>query len=492
MGTRYVSRIGTGVLIAVALLGSASQAGAVALTADEVQLIISTAAASIDATTAVIAVTDREGNPLGVFRKINGSSGAADTAVGLARTAAFFANDQAPLSSRTVRFITGTHFPPGVAGTPNGGQYGIENTNRGCTLSRSYNPGQAIPPSRSLGGGIGPGIITGKADVFDSDPSSVDPGGVPIFKDGQVAGGIGVTGVSAAEAEFAAFSGSFGNGDRRFVPSFPSPGVVFIDGVALPFVNQKTRPAGSAPGSFVGDFILGPKGSPVDGVPDGYLVGPSGSAELSPEEVDGIVRRSQAQANITRAAIRLPLGSTTRMVISVSDLQGNLLAIFRMPDATVFSIDVSATKARNMVYFPSTRLDPNDLPGVPPGTAVTARTINFGAQPLYPPGIDAGGPGPFFDLFVRDTARPCTQGNDSANRGNQSGIVFFAGSAPLYRDGVLVGGLGVSGDGVEQDEVVTDAGTRGFEAPAGIRADNIFIGGVRLPYFRFNRNPTAR
>ncbi len=492
MGTRDVSRIGTGVLIAVALLGSASRVGAVPLTADEVQLIVSTAAASIDATTAVIAVTDRSGNPLAVFRKINGNAGAADTAVGLARSAAFFANDQAPLSSRTVRFITEIHFPPGVAGTPNGGQYGIENTNRGCTLSNNFNPGKAVPPSRSLSGGTGPGIITGKPDVFDSNPNAVNPGGVPVYKDNQVAGGVGVTGVSAAEAEFAAFSGGFGNGNPRFSPTFGSPGVVFIDGVALPFVNQRTRPAGSSPGSFVGDFLLGPQGSPNAGVPDGYLVGPAGSAELSAAEVDGIVRRAEAQANSTRAAIRLPLGRTTRMVISVSDLQGNLLAIFRMPDATVFSIDVSATKARNMVYFPSTRLDPADLPGVPPGTALTARTINFGTQPLYPPGIDAGGPGPFFNLFVRDTARPCTQGNDQQNRGNQSGIVFFAGSAPLYRSGVLIGGLGVSGDGVEQDEVVTDAGSRGFEPPDNIRADNIFIRGVRLPYFRFNRNPTAR
>ena len=39
------------------------------------------------------------------------------------------------------------------------------------------------------------------------------------------------------------------------------------------------------------------------------------------------------------------------------------LALFRMPDATVFSIDVAATKARNVVYFSSNRLDPRDLPG---------------------------------------------------------------------------------------------------------------------------------
>jgi uncharacterized protein GlcG (DUF336 family) len=320
----------------------------------------------------------------------------------------------------------------------------------------------------------------------------VNPGGVPIFKDGRLAGGIGVAGVDFPQAEFAAFTGSIvGGTDARFGPRPASPGVVVLDGIALPFVVQRTRPGGSGPGEFVGDFVLGPRDTPrPGGVPDGYLVGPLGSAELSPDEVDRIVRQAEAQANRTRAAIRLPLGSTTKMMISVADLQGNMLAIFRMPDATVFSIDVSASKARNVAYFSSARVDPNDLPGVPPGTAVTNRTISFGAQPLFPPGIDGSGPGPFFDLFLRDTARPCSQGNDSQNRGNQSGIVFFPGSAPLYRDGALIGGLGVSGDGVEQDDVVTEAGQRGFEAPPAIRADQILINGVRLPYFKFNRNPT--
>ena len=485
MGTRHASLLATAVLTAVLLAGPASPAGAVSLTADDVEAIISTAAKAIDATTAVIAVTDREGIPLGVFRKINGNRGDADLAVNLARTGAFFSNDQAPLSSRTVRFISGIHFPPGISFTPNAALYGIENTNRGCTLSRSFNPGQEITPSRSLGGGTGMGIVTGKADIFDSDPNAVNPGGVPVFKDGRVAGGVGVAGVSPQEAEFAAFTGSIP--DSRFGPRVPSPGVVVLDGISLPFVVQKTRPGGS--GAFVGDFILGPKGSGRDGVPDGYLVGPSGSAELSPDEVDRIVRQAEAQANRTRAGIRLPLGSTTRMVISVSDLAGNLLALFRMPDATIFSIDVAASKARNVTFFSSTRVSPSDLPGVPPGTAVSSRTISFGAQPLFPPGIDGSGPGPFFDLFVRDTQRPCSQGSDS--RGNTSGIVFFPGAAPLYRDGQLIGGLGVSGDGVEQDDVVTEAGTRGFEAPAKIRADQILINGVRLPYFKFNRNPTS-
>ena len=68
------------------------------------------------------------------------------------------------------------------------------------------------------------------------------------------------------------------------------------------------------------------------------------------------------------------------MVISVADSDGTILAIFRMPDATIFSIDVSASKARNVVYFGSPRVNPADLPGVPPGIAVTNRTIGFGAM----------------------------------------------------------------------------------------------------------------
>ena len=60
---------------------------------------------------------------------------------------------------------------------------------------------------------------------------------------------------------------------------------------------------------------------------------------------------------------------------------------------------------------------------------------------------------------------------------------------PLFRNGQLVGGLGVSGDGVDQDDFVTAGGAAGYEAPDALRADQIFIRGVRLPYFKFPRNP---
>jgi uncharacterized protein GlcG (DUF336 family) len=226
-------------------------------------------------------------------------------------------------------------------------------------------------------------------------------------------------------------------------------------------------------------------------VPEGDLIperaGPLGG--LSVSEVQSIVNNAIATANMTRAAIRLPLGQRTRMVIAVADLDGSLLALYRMPDATVFSIDVAVGKARNMVYFNSSAVSPADLPGVPVGTAVTNRTISFGGQPLFPSGIDGSSPGPFFPLYVNDVNKPCTQGSQPANP-NQNGIVFFPGSEGLYRNGTLVGGLGISGDGVEQDDYVTAGGAAGFEPPASMRADQILINGVRLPYLKFPRNPT--
>jgi uncharacterized protein GlcG (DUF336 family) len=244
-----------------------------------------------------------------------------------------------------------------------------------------------------------------------------------------------------------------------------------------------------------GAFVVGAVASPLGpvGVPSGYLFGPNASAQLTAAQVNSVVSRANAQAQRTRAAIRLPLGSSTRMVIAVAGLDGTILGLFRMPDATIFSIDVAVAKSRNAIYFSSAGRDPRDLPSVPQGTAVTARTIGFGAMPLFPPGINNTAPGPFFRNFVQDVATPCSQGLDPNNLPNQSGIVFFPGSLALYRGGQIVGGLGVSGDGVEQDDLVTAAGvTPDFVPPVNIRADQVFIGGVRLPLFKFPRNPEVR
>ena len=479
-----------------------------ALQVVDVQNIVQAAVNSGNVDMAV-AVVDRAGFVLGVFRTQNAPAAAVgnfgqvqdanDVAVALARTGAFFSNDQAPLSSRTVRFISGIHFPPGVMNQAPADLYGIENTNRGCTLINDPTFQSKIPPALALGGGFGLGVLTGKADVMDSNATVVNPGGVPIFYKNAVLGGIGVVTTSSNlnVAEYAAFAGSTaarsGPADR-FGPTPALPGVVFIGGIALPFVSQTVRPAGLSAGPVVGtgSYVVAPTNSPGQ-PPEGDLItpgaGPMGG--LSAADVKQILDNAEATANMTRAAIRLPLGSKVRMVIAVADLDGTIIGLRRMQDSTVFSIDVAATKARNMVYFNGTMRTAADLNGVPMGTAVTNRTISFGAQPLYPPGIDGSNAGPFFNLYTMDLASPCTQGFQSgAANSTKSGIVFFPGSAGLFRNGALAGGLGVSGDGVDQDDYVTNGGTKGFEAPTNARADQIMDQGVRLPYFKFPRNPT--
>lgn len=444
-----------------------------------------------------IAVVDRGGHILGVYRKSGspatsaGNFGAVvnteELAVALARTGAFFSNNEAPLSSRTVRFISGIHFPPGISFTPSAALYGIENTNRGCPFNTTYLPGKTVDPARSISGAsLGLGPATGKADLFDSDPNAVNPGGVPLFRNGEVVGGVGVAGTTPDVAEFAAFTGAIGAG---FVPNPAAPGVVIVDGVALPFVNQTTRPASVTAGTFAGAFVVSPAASPGP-VPEGDLIAVAGgSGGLTQQDVQTILDRSEGVANTTRAVIRLPIGQRAKFVIAIADLDGHLLGLRRMHDATVFSIDVAVAKARNMVYLSSAAVNPIDLPGVPPGTAVTNRTISFAAQPLFPSGIDGSAPGPFFPLYQYDVANPCTNGHQPANP-FQNGVVFFPGSVPLYKNGVLVGGLGVSGDGVEQDDFVSGEGSVGYEAPVTIRADQLQINGVRLPYLKYPRNPT--
>jgi len=466
------------------------------LSATEVDTVVQNAVLSVNVPI-VVAVTDRTGTILAVFDTPGapatsiGNFGAIvdshELAVALARTAALFSNDQAPLSSRTVRFISGIHFPPGVSMAPNADLYGIENTNRGCPLNATFNAGKAINPSRSISGtNLGLGVLTGKVDLMDSDPAAVNPGGVPLFKDGHAVGGVGIVSTSTNVSEFAAFSGASQSGFLPTAAQLPPPGVVIIGGISLPFVNQTVIPSGVSAGTPGGAYLVGPIAGSLP--PEGDLVGPNGgTGGLTQSDVATIVSQAVTTADLTRAVIRLPSGSRTHMTIAVADLDGTILALHRMPDATVFSVDVAVAKARNVIYFSGAAAV--DLPGVPTDTAVTNRTIGFGTQPLFPPGIDGSNPGPFFNLYTQDLAHPCTQGSQPPNS-NQSGIVFFPGSLPLYKNGVLVGGLGVSGDGVDQDDYVTNAGAQSFEAPTNIRADQVIIDTVRLPYLKFPRNPT--
>lgn len=317
-----------------------------------------------------------------------------------------------------------------------------------------------------------------------------------------------------------------------------------------------------------GDGTLFLKGKPVA---EQWLVAPHDSKQpggLKAEDVKAIIDRGIETAERTRAAIRLDIdndfrpGTQTRMVFAVADTDGELLGLYRMPDATIFSIDVSIAKARNTAYY----ADANDLvaadrvdfdgdgvsSGVgtsiddptgdtfPLGTALTNRSFRFLVEPRFPTGSelnpDGSGTGPqsglrlpginpftaentdndfplefsvyasadhrstvMFDSFnvSRNFRDPGDGGvkiagsNDTHPLANQNGVVFFPGSTPLYVDAQkkLAGGFGVSGDGVDQDDVVTFGGQVGYEPLQSIRVDTYTIGGVRVPFQKFNRNP---
>ena len=77
----------------------------------------------------------------------------------------------------------------------------------------------------------------------------------------------------------------------------------------------------------------------------------------------------------------------------------------------------------------------------------------------------------------------------NVNAAVPNGITIFPGGFPLYRNGVLIGAIGVSGDGVDQDDLISASGAALFPAPISIRADQMEYRGTRLPYAKFPRNP---
>ncbi len=477
-----ISAVSGGAMSNTATMPSAAAADSTQLTAAEVQILALNTAGIAAGDHLVVAIVDRGGDPLAIYTRQSAGVADIEKALSLARTGAFFSNQSTPLSSRTVRSISRVNFPEGIPNQPSGPLYGIENSNRGCNFHTTFLPGQAVPqPLAADGASYSQGIAT-------------VPGGLALYRNGTtVIGGIGVSGLASDDLdEYVAALGSAISGFFVSLP-LPVPGAVYVNGFQLPFIkNVVNNQLGGPPPGFqpapgpAGSFQFAPRnGAPVA---EGWLVGPVAGQAMSASDVSAIIGNAIATASLTRAAIRLPEGTRASMVIAVGDLNGNVLGLYRMHDSTIFSIDVAVTKARNVAYFSGPSRDPADLPGVPPGTAVTNRTIGFGAQIYFPSGISNSQPGPFYPLYQSDMTNPCTQGHQPASP-YQSGVVFFPGSTPLYRNGQLVGGLGVSGDGVDQDDFVTSAGAAGFAAPLGIRADQFFIRSVRLPFWNFPRNP---
>jgi uncharacterized protein GlcG (DUF336 family) len=235
---------------------------------------------------------------------------------------------------------------------------------------------------------------------------------------------------------------------------------------------------------------------PIVGDPSGVSL-PGGVARLNASEVTNIIATAANRARSTRSGIRLPRGQPAQVFITVVNNPNSagsppvILGSFcTSPDATRFSWDVSAQKARTALFFSTTN------------RAYSARTVGFLAQSMYPPGITGTAPGIFFGLqerfsIITPTALVATNPVNGAvfttstnvNPNLPNGMTIFPGGFPLYRDGVIIGAIGVSGDGIEQDDIISAMGSSVFPSAEAIRADRTQYRGARLPYAKFPRNP---
>lgn len=183
----------------------------------------------------------------------------------------------------------------------------------------------------------------------------------------------------------------------------------------------------------------------AQGVDLGYDAG----TPLSDAEIAFILDNAEQAAAKEGSLLRVNAEGkqqTTRMHIIVVDRAGEVIGRRSMDDAWGGSVAIAKSKAYTAVAYSS---DEN---------ALTTRSLGALTQPG----------GPLWNI-----------GNSNATGGNP-GLIEFPGGVPLYKDGKLVGAIGVSGDGVEQDENVADAGAKGFDAPKAIRIDTVTDGGV--PY----------
>ena len=79
-----------------------------------------------------------------------------------------------------------------------------------------------------------------------------------------------------------------------------------------------------------------------------------------------------------------------------------------------------------------------------------------------------------------------------------NGLQIFPGSVPIYRGNTLIGGIGISGDGVDQDDMIAFLGVDGASqalngainnAPMALRADTQTPQGIRLRYVQCPQAP---
>jgi uncharacterized protein GlcG (DUF336 family) len=376
---------------------------------------------------------------------------------------------------------------------------------------------------------------------------------LPLYKNGVAVGGIGVEGdgLYTIDRNPRDDDQSFeeiiaAHGARGFeAPPLIRADNILVEGLRFPFSNvPETTPAnlipfGSLPGFAAATIRSAP---PTDFVP-GILNGVTGQyssrfptvagSALTQAEVEQILGAAAAVANITRAGIRQPIGTNARVTMAVVDTDGRVLGIFRQPDAPVFGLDVSVQKARTANFF--ARSDAGAkltaagfgsyvtraaMDGIPlnGSIAFSDRAIGYIHRPLFPDGINGTQAGPFstelvdwspfnvglqLDLIKTALTSPPMVCGSMARRRRQAvapcpctpvtevrnGIQIFAGSLPLYRGSTLIGAIGVSGDGIDQDDLIAAGGANNFAPPVAIRSDRFFVRGVRLPFLKFPPRP---
>ncbi len=508
--------------------GAVSSAHAQELTAADVQTIVThavTRAAQISPKS-VIAVTDREGNVLVVWNMRGGEPTQPEiaTAVSKAGTAAYLSSNENAFTSRTAGFIIQQHFPPGVRNTPPGPLVGVGLSNLFFSdINKFRAPGSVITFSATPGLTIKP--------VFGSSLDG-SPGGVPLYRNGKHIGAVGVTGDGVpgplitdpaspttlrAQNPFVFIPGYDKDedvalaGQRGFAPPTAiTADHVFINGIALPYVASSTSFAGptvlvgnpaadypvrGAPPPFpypVATFggVQGQIRQPIIDDPESGPI--NGQPRLTAGEVANIINYAADRARTTRAGIRLPIGIRMEVFITVVNnpnkpgVNPTVLGAFRTGEATLFSWDVAVQKGRTALGFSSNTL------------AESSRTVGFLAETHYPPGLDVQDPGPYYGLqegfsgFQRK-ALPNYVLNPTFAPDPRfpNGITIFPGGFPLYRNGQLIGAVGISGDGVDQDDIVGASGTHDFLASKSIRADQFGYLGARLPYAKFPRDPNG-
>ncbi|HMO16710.1 MAG TPA: heme-binding protein [Oligoflexia bacterium] len=542
-----------------------------------------------------IAVLDRLGNVLAFYKmkdsvsvtRINGKIGAVGglegslvpaglAAISKAGTGAFLSSQGNAFTTRTASQIIQQHFNPGEQQQPGGPLFGVQFSQLICSDVTILGPGMIGPRPLPLG-------------------LSADPGGIPLYKNGDLVGGVGVEvdGEYSLDINILDFDDPV---EERIALAasvgFEAPpdrraNRIFVLGKSLRFTDVRydqldplPEIAGTLdeksltpiPGFFSGKIRNGVTFGTVSsgvanteraGLPVSILVdsfgnerfplsdGSSlpGGVQLKSREVNAILNSALVTAFRSRAAIRRPLDTPARVSIWVVDHLGRPLGFIRSQDAPLFGIDVSLQKARSAVFFSSndagilieqagmtdyvTRA--KDLLGSQVLSGLNAfgdRSIGNISRPFFPDGIQSNAPGPFslpfpgtvhasgrsgtwspfntglqLDISLAsilaplsgvipgDCASPVFQGR------LKNGVQIFPGAVPLYRDGILIGGIGVSGDGIDQDDLVsffgasrvgldqigeTEIGDKvlGFNAPREIRADKIDVNfrNIRLRY----------